>query len=66
MTLRQVSTLHGLDYNAALQLSGNGIGLVYEQWDADIAMMCYCDYGYTGADCSLGDIGLRLTIFFHS
>lgn len=25
----------------------------YNQWDADVVFGCKCDYGYTGADCSL-------------
>ncbi|CAN0399749.1 unnamed protein product, partial [Discosporangium mesarthrocarpum] len=46
-TLSQAAEMYGMTRNA-------GVGsYVYSLWDADMSTMCVCDWGYTGADCSL-------------
>ncbi len=55
MTLSDASILHGLDYLPALTSKGDGFGMPYTQWDANNVMICFCDYGYTGPDCSMSE-----------
>lgn len=33
--------------------SGDGFGVAYTNWDADVAHGCFCDWGYFGPDCSM-------------
>ena len=52
VTLEDAALLYGMDYNASELTSGDGIGSLYSNWDGDHVMICVCDYGYTGPDCS--------------
>ena len=56
MTLRDISYYEGLDYDSSLINSGDGYGSNYENWDKNAMMMCKCNSGYFGPDCSLGEI----------
>ena len=56
MTLGELSTADGPDYDTARQIhhqSGDGQGTPYSLWDKDSMSVCKCDYGYFGPDCSL-------------
>lgn len=48
-----MSLFNGPDYDASLYLYGDGLGPVYSNWDANSIMVCECDPGHFGADCSL-------------
>jgi hypothetical protein len=52
VTLEDASLLYGLDYDSSEALSGDGAGSVYSNRDGDFVMICVCDYGYGGPDCS--------------
>lgn len=52
MTIGDASLLHGIDYLYTSSHSGDGKGITYSGWDADNVMVCICNYGYTGPDCS--------------
>ena len=53
VTMADMSVLKGPDYLAGVQLSGDGLGIRYENWDAASVTLCDCDAGFFGADCSL-------------
>ena len=44
----------GTDYDTSVESAGDGVGVDYTNWDQRSIMMCDCDYGYFGPDCSLG------------
>jgi hypothetical protein len=54
-TIGDVALYEGPDYDPT-QISlnaGDGLGVVYTNWDRDSIQMCECDPGFFGADCSL-------------
>ena len=51
MTIGEMSTLYGVDTDPGTM--GDGTGPTYTLWDAAVTYGCVCDWGYTGADCSL-------------
>jgi len=53
MTIRDLSVYDGLDYDSTVSGAGDGVGSEYVYWDKQSLMMCNCDNGYTGPDCSL-------------
>lgn len=53
MTIADVSLYYGPDYDPNVQNAGDGIGVVYTNWDKNSILMCDCDAGFFGADCSL-------------
>jgi len=53
MTIADLSYWKGPDYDPGVANSGDGKGIVYTNWDKDSILMCDCDGGFFGADCSL-------------
>lgn len=53
LSIADVSLFLGMDYSTDQDVSGDGLGAVYNNWDKDSIMMCECDPGFFGADCSL-------------
>lgn len=43
-------------YGNSAQLHSNAESAAYTNWDGDSSMMCVCDRGYFGADCSKGTV----------
>ena len=54
LTINDMSLLRGPDYDSAVSSGGDGVGLIYENWEASSLTVCNCDSSYFGADCSLG------------
>jgi hypothetical protein len=52
--MRDASIYFGYDYDNSLASVGDGVGLEYNNWDADMVSVCRCEYPYFGPDCSLG------------
>lgn len=52
VTLEDAALLYGMDYDTESSLSGDGLGSIYTNWDGGHVMICVCDYGYFGPDCS--------------
>ena len=52
-TMGDVALFAGKDYDSTTENAGDGIGVVYKNWDANSLVMCKCDYGYFGASCEL-------------
>lgn len=54
VSIADVSLFYGMDYDTSGTVTGgDGVGVVYTNWDKDSITMCECDGGYFGADCSL-------------
>lgn len=52
LSMRDMSLFFAPDYDASLVSAGDGNGPIYANWDAQAIMMCRCEYGYFGSDCS--------------
>lgn len=52
MTIADLSYWRGADYDPETATVGDGKGVVYNNWDKNSILMCDCDGGYFGADCS--------------
>ena len=55
ITISDAATLDGPPYIPTSGHSGDGVGIPYTNWDKGSVVMCSCDSGYFGADCSLGE-----------
>lgn len=53
MTIADISYWKGPDYDPEVQNAGDGKGVVYTNWDKNSILMCDCDAGFFGSDCSL-------------
>eukprot|EP00605_Chrysophyceae_sp_TOSAG23-4_P001828 GSChrysophyteH1.ASY1.ANO1.2018.1 assembled CDS len=55
VSIADMSYYYGADYvqNENTAAIGDGVGIVYTNWDKDSITMCECDPSYFGADCSL-------------
>lgn len=42
----------GPDYDSAVTFSGDGLGMVYDNWDKNSIQLCECDNGFFSSDCS--------------
>jgi hypothetical protein len=42
---------YGPDQTAGQVYSGDGLGPVYKNWEAEFLMMCICDWGTMGPEC---------------
>lgn len=53
--MRFLSIFSGPDYNNSIvtNYTGDGLGIEYNEWDSDSILLCKCDNGYFGNDCSL-------------
>jgi hypothetical protein len=51
MAIAALSTEFGSDVSSAA-LAGDGFGVTYTNWDAQVSRGCFCDFGYFGPDCS--------------
>ncbi|KAG5183698.1 hypothetical protein JKP88DRAFT_257564 [Tribonema minus] len=55
-TLRQASEFYTYAGGSDPDFAGTGPGsalYIYDNWDADSSTTCICDWGFTGADCSM-------------
>lgn len=52
-TIADVAYFYGNDYDHDTASSGDGVGIIYNNWDKDSVTMCECDGGFFGADCGL-------------
>ena len=52
LTMQDISLTQGADYDHSIALAGDGIGVQYTNWDNSSLVMCRCDYGFFGPDCS--------------
>ena len=43
----------GFDTSAGYIPGGDGLGPQYGNWDGEVFVMCVCDWGFTGPDCSM-------------
>jgi len=53
LTIADLSYWQGPDYDPGVASAGDGQGVVYTNWDKDSILMCDCDAGFFGADCSM-------------
>ncbi len=55
VSIADMSYFYGADYvqTAGTAAIGDGVGIVYTNWDKDSITMCECDASFFGADCSL-------------
>eukprot|EP00606_Chrysophyceae_sp_TOSAG23-5_P001573 GSChrysophyteH2.ASY1.ANO1.1362.1 assembled CDS len=71
VSIADMSYYYGADYiQDGTAASGDGVGIVYTNWDKDSITMCECDASYFGADCSLhmcakGDDPLTINQNYH-
>lgn len=52
MSMKDISIFFGPDYDNTVSNAGDGRGPTYANWDAEAIMMCRCEYGFFGSDCS--------------
>ena len=52
MTMSDMASFYGQDYDASVWSAGDGYGPTYTNWDKDATTLCNCDYGFFGPDCS--------------
>ena len=57
-TLKDMSLLYGPDYDNTLVNGGDGIGTEYSNWDSESVMLCNCDSGFSGPDCSMSKLNV--------
>jgi len=55
MSIRDISVYKGPEYDTTYLIpgAGNGLGMDYYNWERYSVMMCNCDNGFFGPDCSL-------------
>ena len=53
MTMGDLALFEGADYDRTLFSAGDGLGIVYSNWDRNSLVLCKCDVGYFSADCSM-------------
>lgn len=51
-SMKDLAVFFAPDYDTTVLSAGDGRGPTYANWDADMIMMCRCEYGYSGSDCS--------------
>jgi len=52
MTMADMASFYGQDYDPAVKTAGDGFGPTYSNWDKSAGTLCNCDWGYFGPDCS--------------
>ena len=52
MTMEDMASFYGQDYDSSLKSAGDGYGPTYTNWDKAAGTLCNCDYGFLGPDCS--------------
>ncbi|CAM9445067.1 unnamed protein product, partial [Ectocarpus fasciculatus] len=52
LSMKDMSIFYAPDYDSSVLSAGDGHGPIYANWDANTIMMCRCEYGYFGSDCS--------------
>jgi hypothetical protein len=52
MTLQDMASFYGQDYDPYQFSAGDGYGPSYSLWDKAAGTLCNCDYGFFGPDCS--------------
>ena len=57
LTMLDMTLYEGIDYDSSqnkyIGNAGDGLGTIYTNWDNSSLVMCACDMGYFGPDCSL-------------
>jgi hypothetical protein len=52
MTIEDVASFYGQDYDTSVATAGDGYGPTYANWDSVATALCNCDAGFFGPDCS--------------
>lgn len=48
-----MTLFEGPDYDSDSSNAGDGLGVIYSNWEANSITSCTCDSGYFGPDCSM-------------